>query len=229
MRYISIILAAKDYSYKNDNDIDFLDSKVNNSGKTLLELAMEVYRSKYKLIIVLGNNKTKLSNSSDSIIYLKYRNKTKGALISLAMSLDHITDGIPIIVASVDGIVDCNLTLFVEEMENNKKDIGILCFKSTNPDYSYIRIFDEQIVEIEEKSRVGNLATSGVLYFKDKSLLIQCIEWSLLNKVETNGLYFLAPSINYAISEDLKVGYTEVDADSYRRFLVGAKVIKDSN
>jgi NDP-sugar pyrophosphorylase family protein len=223
MHYTSIILAAKDYSSKNDNEINFLDTTINADEKTLLELAIEVYSSEYKMIVVLGSNETKLSNAGDSIIYLKYRNKTKGALISLAMSLDHIPGATPIIVASVDGIVDCNLAAFVEEMEESKKDIGILCFKSTNPDYSYIRIFDEQIVEIEEKSRVGDLATSGVFYFKDKSLLIQCIEWSLLNKVETNKLYFLAPSINFAISEDLKVGYTEVDGDLYKRFSTNTK------
>lgn len=223
MHYTSIILAAKDYSSKINSEINFLDTKISAEEKTLLELAIGVYRSGYKTIVVLGNNETKLSNAGDSIIYVKYRNKTKGALISLAMSLDHIPDTMPIIVASVDGIVDCNLNSFVGEMEESKKDIGILCFKSTNPDYSYIRIFDEQIVEIEEKSRVGDLATSGVFYFKDKSLLIQCVEWSLLNKVETNGLYFLAPSINFAISEDLKIGYTEVDSNLYKRFSAKTK------
>lgn len=218
MNYISVILAGKNYSSNVGSNLDFLNTEISANGKTLLQRAIEVYRSEYRTVVVLGNNNADFTHLDDSLIYLKYKNKTKGALISLAMSLDLIPDMTPIIVASVDGILDFNLTTFIKEMERGNKEIGMLCFKSTNPNYSYIRIFDQQIIEIEEKVRVGDLATTGVFYFKNKSLLIQCIEWSLLYKVETNGVYFLAPSINYAISENLKVGYTEVDPDLYERY-----------
>ena len=143
---------------------------------------------------------------------------TEGALISLAWALDQVPSDTPILLTNVDGISDVPLEIFVDRMNSEGRDLGVIGFKSEKPIFSFFRVFDSQIVEFAEKKVIGSLALTGTLYFRRKEMLINCIEWSLLNRVSTNGVFYLAPALNYFVSVGASIGYEQIDPTKYYRF-----------
>ena len=143
---------------------------------------------------------------------------THGALMSLAWTVNMLDEEEHFVVAPIDGIVLTDVRKFADSMSEDAVQIGLIAFQSENPKFSYLRLKDNEIIEFAEKEVIGSLATSGIFYFQNKQILLQCIEWSLMNNVNREGQYYLAPALNYAIGENMKIGLLEVAADDYFRF-----------
>jgi hypothetical protein len=102
-------------------------------------------------------------------------------------------------------------------MISSGNEIGVVCFKSNNPNFSYLRKKGKQVLEFKEKEVIGDLATAGIFYFANKLAIAQCIEWCLLNNINKGGIYYLAPSLNYFVCQDSKIGIYEIEASTYYR------------
>jgi hypothetical protein len=145
-------------------------------------------------------------------------NHTKGALCTLGMILELIPENFPVVVSSIHGYIRKGLTSFVESMKEANAEAGVITFKASDEKYSYLRIVDGKVLEISEKIIIGDDATAGIFYFKNKENIIKALEWSLLNNVQTQGLYFVAPSLNYFVTNALKiVPWSTLESD-YIRF-----------
>lgn len=143
--------------------------------------------------------------------------ETKGALTSLAFSLDHIENEIPVVIFPTNSQVNVDISKFVESMEAENYDAGVICFQSKDSNYSYIRVKEGKIIEFKEKEIVGDLATTGIFYFKNKNEIIKCLEWCLINNINTNGIYYLAPSLNYFVCNDMNIGLEIIPSENYHR------------
>jgi hypothetical protein len=144
---------------------------------------------------------------------------TKGALISALIAIRDCDLNLPIFITPGDALISKkNYDEFCKQSLNSNQDISLIVFDSQNPKYSYVRMLDEKLVEVCEKKVISSKATAGVFYFKSGHLFIECAEWAIMNNIQTKGLFFLAPSLNYAVVKGLNPNLFQIDEADYYRF-----------
>ena len=141
---------------------------------------------------------------------------TKGALATALLPIDLIASDEPVVLVPTNSIVDAGeLRKFINQMILDSVSAGALLIESDNPEYSYARIHHNRVIEFIEKTVVGNMATTGVFYFKDKALLLQSAKWAFVNSQILNSQFFVAPSLNYVLTSGQEVGFSVIDEDNY--------------
>ena len=209
-KFQHVILAAPDIRLLTGKRDDFFQTiKRQESSYNLALNTLIVIRKGF-----LDDEKYKLEENSKFFVIDR---KTKGALATLGLCLDAILPNLPILVSPFDGFIGISENDFLSAMESSSCDAGLVAFKSTNPRYSYVRMIQSEAIEIAEKSVISSLATSGTFYFKNKEILMNCIQWTLLNRVTFNGNYYIAPSLNSLIMTGRKLKIFEIDENLYTR------------
>ena len=148
-------------------------------------------------------------------ISVKFLPHTKGALATVGLLLDLIPEDTPIFVVPTNSFIKESLQEFRDAMEITNADVGLALVKSVEPELSYVRMINDKIVEIHEKEVVSDLAISGHFYFKNKSIIRDCLNWALLNNINKNGLFYIAPSLNFCVTKGMKVTSFHVDSANY--------------
>lgn len=219
MKYQSIILAAGPATA---DDPDFKKSRFKvDSEKTLLELSLDVYKSSHKTVVAvnLDDYEFFISNTlAGSPHLLNITHPTQGSLPTSGMCLDLIEDDLPILISAIDGLCFGIVEGFLFEMQHAVADGGVIVFPSTRLNYSYVRVSQSIPIEFAEKIRIGELATSGIYFFRNKNLLIESIQWAILNKISYNNNYYLSAAMNRLIFENRKVVLFKTTEDNYYRF-----------
>ena len=193
------------------------DAKVPELYLDYLANLVNVHGSTNKNILITRQFDELNMQSKKNLKIISLETETKGALTSLAFSLDYIENDIPIIVFPTNSIVKVDTAKFVENMKIENNQAGVICFKSDDANYSYIRVKEGKIIEFKEKEIIGDLATTGIFYFKNKQEIIKCLEWCLINNINNNGLYYLAPSLNYFVCNNMKIGLEIIPSQNYSR------------
>jgi dTDP-glucose pyrophosphorylase len=224
--YVSVLLAkSNDQTYKT-NKGNILRSLLPFMNQSLIATAIHRYSSPSGLTLLVCSTEDHelITSGLESIPSLNnfkvvpIKQETKGALATLGWAIGHLPREIPVLVAPSDSLVLCDTTEFVFKMANMQVDAGIIVFPSENPKYSYVRTVNNKVVEIAEKVAISNNATAGVFFFRNSETLLKCIEWALLNRITTDGNYYLAPAINYLVSQGKRVSTMEIQAHQYLRF-----------
>ena len=148
-------------------------------------------------------------------LLVKFLPYTKGALASVGLMLDLIPDNFPIIIVPTNASIEEPLVNFFQEMSVKDSEIGFSTIKSNSQDLSYVRYVNEKIVEIHEKEVVSQLAIAGHYYFKNKKIILECLNWAMLNRVNKNGLLYIAPSLNFGITQGMKLSSFMVSHEKY--------------
>jgi len=142
---------------------------------------------------------------------------TAGAIASALLPYDRIDDASAIALLPTNSLVpNENLSSFMDEMLNSGYDAGVLLVESDNPNFSYVRMFDSKIIEFVEKKVVGNLATTGVFFFRNKGVLLECARWAFVNNQTTNNQYYVAPSLNHILTSGGSIGYQVLAPTQYQ-------------
>lgn len=220
MDFVSIILANSRKGRESET-VARLNYLTSSYGSSLLDLAFQTYGSDYCTIIALPHEYDERAfgyRENKCLILRKFTTATFGALSTLGLLLNEIPPDRAILVTPVDGHVSSPIKGFVSHMYKGGYDAGVVIFESINPNFSYVRIHDGLAIEVAEKVRISTSATAGIFYFRDKKTLIDCIKWAMLNDIQTNGQFYIAPSLNYLITQKKSIGIYEVDADQYYRF-----------
>lgn len=143
-------------------------------------------------------------------------NPTQGALATALLPIELIKPNEPVLLLPTNSIVNADaLSDFISKMVKDRVAAGALLLKSDNPNYSYARIHNNRVIEFIEKKVVGDMATTGVFYFKDKALLLECAKWAFVNSQITNSQFFVAPSLNYILASGQEVGFSQIDESQY--------------
>lgn len=201
------------------NGISYRKSQIPINKKTLLELVYEKF-SNSSNIIALDSADTNLfrDHEFEKTKIVEIRNRTKGALGTLGMLLDELDPVLPILVVPTDSFISNSRGLIDSLAQNQTLDASIITFYETSKIFSYARIIENEVVEISEKNPISRNALAGIFYFRDTSVLKKAIEWSLVNKVTLNGLYYVAPAINALIANGLTIGVHKIERSEYFRF-----------
>ena len=153
---------------------------------------------------------------SDAIEVITMPKQTQGALATALLPIELIDSNEPVLLIPTNSVVDANaLNDFVSKMVKDRVAAGALLIKSDNPGYSYARIHNNRVIEFIEKKVVGDMATTGVFYFRDKVILLQCAKWAFVNSQITHSQFFVAPSLNYVLTSGREVGFSQIDEAKY--------------
>jgi dTDP-glucose pyrophosphorylase len=143
--------------------------------------------------------------------------KTAGAIASALLPYDQIDDSTAIALVPTNSLVaHSSLLDFMQAMLISEHDAGVLLVESQNPNFSYVRMFEGKIIEFVEKRVVGNFATTGVFFFRNKEILVNCARWGLVNNQTTNNQFYVAPSLNYLLTSGRSIGYQVLKEDQYQ-------------
>lgn len=213
----TLILAAGNASYQlpDGSQISKLEFEV--SGQPLIERIISTFQSGNTYLATLDES-VKLKANQNQIRRVLIGN-TKGALISALIAIRDCDLNLPIFITPGDALVsEEQYKEFCFQSLRSNPDISLIVFDSQNPNFSYIRMRDEKLVEVCEKKVISSKATSGIFYFRTAHLFIECAEWAIMNNVQTKGLFFLAPALNYAVVKGLNPTLFQIDEKDYYRF-----------
>jgi hypothetical protein len=217
-KYSIIILANQTSNTQRDNEENF--DLIKTSPDHLLEL-IEEYEDVPEKIIVIDENslteKLEVALIRSEYKILKTKRRTRGALATAALSLDLVNEEDPIVILPSNAKVNFDITKFVGEMELGGYVAGIVTLNSDSPRMSYVRSYENTIVEIAEKRVIGTEATAGIFYFSDRRSLVDSIAWALVNQVTTNGNFYIAPALNYFLTQRLPIGRYKIGDEQYTR------------
>lgn len=199
------------------------------SGKLMYERSLEslpnpknnlfIFRKKTFLKYKLKSKFSK--NNKDSNFFL-IKNKTKGMAITINRARDLIQLNKPVLVSSCDikCVIDYNKLYRVIKKFNPE---GIIFswsgypFASESPNsHAYVKSKNSLVSLISEKKTISrnpdlDSAVTGIFYFKSGKHLLDCIDYSIENKVTVNGEYYIATAMNKLLSDKKKILNFKVD------------------
>ena len=230
MIFQAVILAACEST---STESRFQKCRTPISGdKSLLEVCVETYRSSKNIVVAVNSDDYQHfipMYIADRIQLVNISHLTEGALATSGMCLDMLDDETPIVVSAVDGICFKIVDKFVAAMHYSAADGGVIVFPSENQKYSYVRVNHSIPIEFAEKVRIGELASSGIYYFRNKRILIDAILWAILNQVRFEDTYYFSSAMNKLIVEGLNVELFQVEESDYFRFSTPAEAERSIN
>jgi choline kinase len=145
--------------------------------------------------------------------------RNNGALITALVALRNCDLTLPLFIVPGDALIPKHhFNQFCSASLNSEEEISLIVFESQNPNYSYVRMSNGKLIEVCEKKVISSHATTGIFYFRTAELFIECAEWSILNNIRTNGAFFLAPALNFAVVKGVNPTIYEISEDDYFRF-----------
>jgi bifunctional N-acetylglucosamine-1-phosphate-uridyltransferase/glucosamine-1-phosphate-acetyltransferase GlmU-like protein len=211
-----ILAAGSSFYYLPDgSQISKLEFEI--SGQPLIERIISTYQSGNTFLATPDENGGVTTNQNQ--IKRALIGNTKGALISALIAIRDCDLNLPIFITPGDALVaEEKYKEFCSQSLQSNSEISLMVFDSQNPKFSYIRMRDEKLVEVCEKKVISSKATAGIFYFNTAHLFIECAEWAIMNNIQTKGLFFLAPALNYAVVKGLNPTLFQIDERDYYRF-----------
>jgi len=141
---------------------------------------------------------------------------TKGALLTALSGVSLITDFLePIVVDLVDIFFKSNIDP-INYFNNDVKTVGLIpYFKSNNPGYSYLDLDNNGLlIRSREKQVISDNASAGVYFFRNISVFLSAVIYSINNEKEISykDNLFLCPSFNGVIENGFNVYSFEVES-----------------
>lgn len=183
----------------------------------LIKSSLEYANSAAYKIVGVNNYYNAEENATFEVngVNVKYVPATKGALATLGLVIDLIPSETPVVVVPINASISEPVVEFVNKMITDDADAGVAVVRSTSPDLSYVRYVNNKIAEIHEKEVVGQFAISGHYYFRNKEIIIDCLNWAMLNNIKKNDVLYIAPSLNYIITKGKNLASYEVNPQNF--------------
>lgn len=198
------------------------------SGKTMFENSLFRLPNKNKNLFIFRkktfdkyNIKKIFLNNKYLDKYFTIKKKTKGMAETILLSKNLIPLDKPVLVSSCDISFVINYSKFYNLLQ--KEPDGIIFtwrkypFANESPNsHAYVKTNRGRVTLISEKKTISknpneDFAVTGVFYFKNSKLLINCIEHMIKNKITVNNEYYVATSMDKMLKDNLKIYNFEVD------------------
>lgn len=137
---------------------------------------------------------------------------TEGAACTTLLAKKHINNKNPLIIANSDQYIEWNPVEFYCKVINTKADGGILTFKSSHPNCSYVKLNRHgHVAELREKDPFTDIATVGIYYFSHGSDYVRYTEQMISKNLRVNNEFYVAPVYNEYIQDSKKIKTFDVD------------------
>lgn len=183
-------------------DISKIFYKINN--KFLIEYCLEsivnveqiLFIVSYSDCVNMNIDKLLLSLFKTSIV--KIIEHSDSVLDTLSQSIELINNNEKITIFAPP------FTYFLNKFDINKdvENIHVVLFKTNNPIHCYVNIENNTIIQLKEKSIIGNYALIGLYHFKNKEILFR-----YFNKENK----FISDLLNCSIKDKVIINYSIAD------------------
>jgi bifunctional N-acetylglucosamine-1-phosphate-uridyltransferase/glucosamine-1-phosphate-acetyltransferase GlmU-like protein len=198
------------------------------NGKTMIECVIENTNKlniDFQYIFIIKDedatkyhldNVLKIIAPNSEIVKLKY--DTKGALCSIMMTIDLISEDDSLLILNGDQILDIDFEKVDSFWQNMSVDVGVITFKSVHPRWSYVRIENDEIIESAEKNPISDNAIAGYYYFKSSKLFFNLSYEVINNNVSYDNNFYVSSIINQYILKNKKIKCLRIDNSDYHSF-----------
>ena len=198
------------------------------NGRTMLQYAIEnfapISNKSYTIILKKEeclkfhtNSMVQLFTSS-KVQTLQVEKETQGALCSCLMAVQQINNGDELIISNNDQKFDCDIKAIIEDFRNRKADAGVVTFECVHPRWSYVRMDNNEVVEVAEKMPISKSAIAGLYYFKKGSDFVKAAKSAILKGKDVNGKYYISAAVNEMILMNKRILNFEINAKDYHTF-----------
>lgn len=129
-----------------------------------------------------------------------------------------------VVIANCDQIMKWDQVEFLSHLDGNCD--GVLhVYNSEDPKNSFVSLKDDKVIEVAEKRKISNIATTGIYAWKRFSDFVIAANSMISAKASVNSEYYVAPAYNEAIKcgKTIKVSFsgtchligTPLDLDRY--------------
>jgi NDP-sugar pyrophosphorylase family protein len=192
------------------------------AGKTLIELAVtsldlpgqhifivqKQHRDEYHIDDVLK----KIQPQS---IIIETDGVTDGPACSALLAQDYINTETELVVANCDQIMEWNSLIFLNTARYY--DGCVVTYTSTNNKNSFARIDQRGLVtEMKEKQPISDIALVGIHYWRQGRHFVRSAQAMMAADDRYNGEFYIAPSYNYMIGPESRVGIYHLATQQYR-------------
>jgi len=144
-----------------------------------------------------------LGLNENDILYI---GDTKGQAHTAAVGIGQLYNTeMPTFIHNADTIVKGRTLDTIGNTMNDEYDAYIDVFVGNSPKYSYVRAFEETVLEIVEKKQISPYASSGLYGFLTASLYMNYFDSLWAKQYEEKSELYVADVIQSMISSDRKV------------------------
>jgi dTDP-glucose pyrophosphorylase len=185
---------------------EFINPKpmISWNGKNMIQHVVENFLSDDIHFIVIKRKEHDFNLPDVDVVEIDYT--TDGPATTCLLSKDMIDMEDELIITNCDQIIkDWNKDNFISFA---RKYDGVLgCFISNSPKNSYIQVDDNNLVtKVREKEVISNIATNGLHYWKKAKYFFESYDEMKSKNDSTNGEFYVAPTYNYLLNKDYKIG-----------------------
>lgn len=165
------------------------------------------------IVIALNEHIVKYDLNSLLKLYCDYpfeivgiQNVTQGQLATALCAEPLLDKNKDVMIISSDTLVISDISRFINENSSNCSGI-ISVHKSTSGDnWSFVRIQENGlVVEVAEKKRISNLASTGLYYFSKCSEFIDFSNSVISQNIMVNGEFYIIPVFEQMIQNNLVI------------------------
>lgn len=208
-------------------------------GKSLMEYVVEnIVKIKEPIKVTFILNKEEcdrfhMDNSLKILIencsIIKVKGNTKGAICSILMSIDQIDFNEELIIVNSDQIIETDYNHTLSEFRSKNVDGGLITFKSVHPRWSYVKIYNDKVIQTSEKNPISNNAIAGFYYFKKAKDFIEGAFETIYCNDNLNGNFYTSSVFNQMILKDKHITHHTIDEDKYYSFYSEQKLKEFEN
>lgn len=147
-------------------------------------------------------------------VFIPIDDVTEGTACTVLFARKYINNGVPLLIANSDQLVDIKIEEFIDDCTNRDLNGSILSFidKDKNPKWSFAKTDGNGFVtQVKEKDPISEVATVGVYMFNRGSLFVNGAIDMIIENDRSGGEFYTCPVYNYLIRDGFKIGIYNID------------------
>lgn len=129
---------------------------------------------------------------------------TEGQLCTVLTASNYFRSNQSILIAASDSFIESNIAA---DVKTTQADGLISVINLPGEQWSFAKTDESgRVVEVAEKTRISNHASTGIYYFKNAKQFEQEARLMIQNKETTKGEYYIMPLYNKLIAEGATIG-----------------------
>lgn len=193
------------------------------NGKPMIQAAIDSLAIEGNLIFIVRSQHIqeyeidkKLKNLYDCRV-LSVDHLTEGPACTALLAQEYIDNHDPLVITNCDQIMHWDSRTFKVFCENYVHDGFIVTYFANTEKNSYARIDKNGFVtEIKEKEIISNISLNGVHFWKEGCSFVSSANEMIRNDDRApNNEFYIGPSYNYMIKNNLKVGIYHIPNEQH--------------